>query len=246
MNGFLSNSDINSMARQTLKGQWFKTAVLLFGLLIVRLTLEWMLSGVFKGIYRGIYAMIEIFISAFIILWWFKMVKYNDKNFDHSAEALKKFGNFAWAGILYFFVIAAGYLLFIIPGIIFQFSYALVFWIVADEPAMPVIDAMKLSRKMMKGYKWKLFCLNFRFIGWYILSIFTLGIGFLFVIPYQACANIHFYRNVKAAYEAENGKIQATEYQGMSPVNTALTALLVFVWNSGFFYLISLLPSSAS
>lgn len=249
MNEFIPNAAITSMARQTLKGRWFKTAAILFGLIILECIIDAILKGIFSGIYfscgRGIYSLFEVFMTAFMLLWWFKMVKYNDDNFDHSNEALKKFGSFAGVGILSGLIVFIGYIFFIIPGIILQFSYALVFWLIADDPAMPVIDALKLSRKMMYGYKWKLFCLNCRFIGWWLLSIFTLGIGLLFVIPYQVCANIHFYRNVKAAYEAQNGEIQPTEYQGMSTLNNILLAVLIFVWNAGVVYTIFLLKNMA-
>ena len=234
------------MARQSLKNKWLKTAITLFGIFILRLVFEWIFTGVFKGLYRGFFALFEFYIGLFIILWWFRTVKYDEDKFDNSQEALRKFGSFMGVSVLSTIIICLGYLLFIIPGIILQFCYGLVFWIVADEPAMPVAEALKLSRKMMYGYKWKLFCLNCRFIGWYLLSIFTLGIGFLFVIPYQAMANIHFYRNVKAAYEAQNGEIAATEYQGMSVLNTVLLSVFIFVWNSGIVYLVSLMSAAAA
>lgn len=245
MNDFIPNSVINAMARQTMKGRWFKNAVILLGIFILEVVIEILITILFHAAGRGIYAIFETFIASFIILWWFNMVKYDDDRFDHSAEALRKFGNFAGAGILYGLIVFIGYILFIIPGIIFQFSYSQVFFITADTPAMPVIDAFKLSRKMMYGCKWKLFCLNCRFIGWWILAIFTFGIGFLFIIPYQAAANIHFYRNVKATYEAQNGEIRSTEYEKMSALNTIMLTILIFIWNSGIFYLISLLKNMA-
>ena len=46
---------------------------------------------------------------------------------------------------------------------------------------------------MMVGNNWKLFCLYFRFIGWFILCIVTLGFAGLYVGPYisQSCANFY-------------------------------------------------------
>ena len=248
MNNFPANSIITAMARQTLKGKWFKTAVIFFGLLVLKCIMEFLTGKVLPVPYvpagRGFYAVFEVFISSFIILWMFNMVKFNDNKFDYSSEAVRKFGSFAGTGILSGLIIACGYLLFIIPGIIFQFQYALALFIIADEPAMPVIEALRLSRKMMCGYKWKLFCLNCRFIGWWILAVLTFGIGTLFLIPYQICANIHFYRNVRAAYEAQYGEIQPTEYCGMSNFNSILLAALIFVFNAGLFYCIFLISSA--
>lgn len=58
--------------------------------------------------------------------------------------------------------------LLIIPAFIKPFSYSMAFYILADNPEMSANDAITLSRKMMDGYKWKLFCLHFSFIGWHI------------------------------------------------------------------------------
>lgn len=49
----------------------------------------------------------------------------------------------------------------------------------------------------MKGYKWKYFCLNLRFLGWLVLCILSLGIGFLWLIPYVQVTNANFYEDIK-------------------------------------------------
>ena len=60
-----------------------------------------------------------------------------------------------------------------------------------------IIECMKRSRKMMKGVKFKYFKLQFSFIGWWIFSIFTLGIAALWVNPYVMLANTNFYEEIK-------------------------------------------------
>jgi uncharacterized membrane protein len=87
-------------------------------------------------------------------------------------------------------------MLFVIPGIIKCFSYAMAPYILAENPTMEANDAITESRKMMDGYKWSLFCLNFSFIGWDILSILSFGIGFLWVVPYQNAARAAFYNQI--------------------------------------------------
>ena len=44
----------------------------------------------------------------------------------------------------------------------------------------------------------------FGFIGWFLLSFLTLGIGLLWLIPYVETAQAAFYEDVKADY-AQNG-----------------------------------------
>ena len=60
------------------------------------------------------------------------------------------------------------------------------------------MDAIDKSKKMMDGYKWKYFCLVLRFLGWALLCILTLGIGFLWLIPYMQVSMAKFYDDVKA------------------------------------------------
>ncbi|MCF0164738.1 MAG: DUF975 family protein, partial [Bacteroidales bacterium] len=63
------------------------------------------------------------------------------------------------------------------------------------------LDTIRLSKNMMKGHKWELFVLQLSFIGWILLSLLSLGIGLLWVIPYMQVAEAHFYEDVKAEYE---------------------------------------------
>ena len=88
-------------------------------------------------------------------------------------------------------------LLFIIPGIIANFSYSMVHYVMADNPEMGANEAIAESKRLMKGNKWRLFCLCFSFIGWELLAlIFTLGIGMLWVVPYEEAAIAAFYRDI--------------------------------------------------
>ena len=92
-------------------------------------------------------------------------------------------------------------LLLIVPGIIAALSYSQTFFILAEDTSISALDAIAKSKKMMMGYKWKFFCLGFRFFGWGILAICTLGIGFLWLTPYMIVSYAKFYDEVKANYE---------------------------------------------
>lgn len=88
-------------------------------------------------------------------------------------------------------------LLFIIPGIVKALSYSMTFFILKDHPEMSATDAIALSQRMMHGRKWNLFCLQFSFIGWYILCLLTGGILALWVAPYNYTATAVFYESIK-------------------------------------------------
>lgn len=88
-------------------------------------------------------------------------------------------------------------LLFIIPGIIKSFAYSMSFYILRDNPEMSAGDIRRTSIEMMRGNKWRLFCLRFSFIGWYLLSLLTFGILFIWIIPYVETAMAEFYESLK-------------------------------------------------
>ena len=91
-----------------------------------------------------------------------------------------------------------GMLLFVVPGIILGYAYAMAPYILAETPDISGTEALRLSRQMMKGHKWELFWLELTFIGWSILAAFTLGLGNLALAPYQGVSKASFYRDVKA------------------------------------------------
>lgn len=88
-------------------------------------------------------------------------------------------------------------LLLIIPGILASLDYAMVQYILADDPLLPPGETLKRSKQMMYGHRWQFICLNFRFLGWAFLCIFSLGIGLLWLIPYFNTALARFYDTVR-------------------------------------------------
>ena len=95
-------------------------------------------------------------------------------------------------------------MLLIIPGLIKAFSYAMTPYILKDYPELSANQAINLSRKMMKGHKFDLFWLNFSFIGWIILCALTLGVAYVWLMPYMQTANAAFYQDLKKEYVENN------------------------------------------
>ena len=91
--------------------------------------------------------------------------------------------------------------LFIIPGVVKVYAYRMVPYIMAEHPEMTGTEAITLSRKMMKGNKWRAFVFDLSFLGWEILGALTAGILDIFwVRPYKAAANAELYRAISAGY----------------------------------------------
>ena len=95
-------------------------------------------------------------------------------------------------------------LLFIIPGIIKSLSYSMSYFILLDKPEMSANDARKKSMEMMDGNKWRLFCLELSYIGWMLLSVLTLGILYLWVMPSMRTATAYFYQSLLPEVKIEN------------------------------------------
>ena len=87
-------------------------------------------------------------------------------------------------------------LLFIIPGIVAGFSYAMTDYILAEDPELTADEAISQSKSLMMGNKWRFFCLQYIFIGWDILATLAFGIGHLWLTPYKQAAYAAFYRVV--------------------------------------------------
>ena len=97
-------------------------------------------------------------------------------------------------------------LVFIIPGIMASYSYAMTPFLMAENPDLTASQAISLSKDMMDGHKGELFALDLSFIGWALLCVLTLNIGSLFLNPYQNAAYAAFYRELKAQYIADGGE----------------------------------------
>lgn len=117
-------------------------------------------------------------------------------------KANSNYGRVIGIGILVGTIGLLGFILLIVPGVIFAIAVSMSFYILKDNPELGVIDVIKRSIQMMKGHKMEYFCLGLSFIGWIILGILTLGIGFMWIYPYICTANAHFYEYVKEDYES--------------------------------------------
>ncbi|MCQ2547434.1 MAG: DUF975 family protein [Clostridia bacterium] len=87
----------------------------------------------------------------------------------------------------------------IVGPIIKFFSYSMVPYILAENPGVKPLQAIRLSKNMMKGHKWELFKFELSFIGWDLLGYITLGLtDIFFTYNYKECALAEYYAYVRA------------------------------------------------
>ena len=90
-------------------------------------------------------------------------------------------------------------LLFIIPGLVKHYAYAMTPFILAENPHMTAGEAIEASKQLMDGHKDELFTLDLTFIGWDLLAVLTLNLGYIFLNPYKNAAYAVFYRELTAS-----------------------------------------------
>lgn len=89
-------------------------------------------------------------------------------------------------------------LLFVIPGIVKSYAYAMTPFIMAENPEMSASEAIEASVQLMDGHKGELFTLGLTFIGWDILAALSCNIGHLLLNPYKNAAYAAFYKDLTA------------------------------------------------
>lgn len=199
--------ELKSEALNALEGNWGKAAVATIIYFIV----------IYVGDLVKLVDLSEW--MALVSLVWLLVVSPVNVCYANSIRVFTKSGNNDFTGTM-FRLLSDGYLhylkgmllmylyiflyslLCVIPGIMMALNYAMVPYILVENPELSLNDALKLSRNMMYGHRWELVKLYLSFIGWIILSIFTLGIGYLWLNPYIFATLSGFYDEVKQKYES--------------------------------------------
>ncbi len=128
-------------------------------------------------------------------------------------DGFKDFVKYLVLGLLQYIYILLWTLCLIIPGIIKSFSYSMAYYISLDHPELDADQCITRSREIMDGHKWKLFCLQFSYIGWMFLCFLTFGILTFWVYPRMETAKYDFYCDLvgKTEQPLVNEPVEAQE-----------------------------------
>ena len=136
------------------------------------------------------------FVSLGLIQYNLDLIDGRDAEFSQIFSQAPMFGKAFWLRLRMSIFTFLWTLLLIIPGIIKSYAYSMSGFILTENPEMTAKEAMQVSEKMMVGNKWRLFCLQISFIGWQLLCVLSLGIGFLWLTPYMNAATAAFYDEI--------------------------------------------------
>ena len=195
-----TNSDVSTADYEAAQVQAQKIMNFLNSDQFIQNMLPWLLG---MGAVMLIWLLVNLIVGGAVTLGYaqFNLNLVDDKD-PHFSDIFSHM-NRLWEGFcMQFFqgmMVFLWSLLFVIPGIIASYRYSMTPYILAENTELSVMEAITESKKMMRGNKFRLFCLELSFIGWDILATLTLGIGDLWVHPYREAARAAFYREISEA-----------------------------------------------
>lgn len=185
-------------ALERLNGNW-SSAVFIFILMVL-------ISGI-SGVGFPVALIVTGPLYLGFSIFFLKLIRGTPVKIELLFEGFRNFGTaFGTYLIVTLFVILWSLLL-IVPGIIAAISYSMTFYIIADDPSIGVFDAVKKSKSMTYGHKKRLFNLYLSFLGWILLGILTLGIGFLWIVPYIKTSEAFFYEDLKQIFKQSSSEV---------------------------------------
>ena len=188
----ISIKDLMRQARESLSGRWG---------LAVGAYIVWMLITVPFALLDFVtdpYSVGSIILLLFVggamylgfAIFYLAIARKEEAELGMIFWGFKNYGKAIGLFLLMMLIIFIGLILLIVPGIILALMFGLAFFILADNPNIGVVDALKKSKAMMDGYKGKLFLLTLCFLGLILLAFLILvGIAILlgtFLSPMQS------------------------------------------------------------
>ncbi|SUY45114.1 integral membrane protein [Clostridium putrefaciens] len=186
---YKGNGEIKDNARFQLRGRW-GNAILGFLIYVVIIVAVYRVWGEGKIILLLLQGPMLFGLSKFFLQ--FKRTREN-VSYEVLFSGFSKFKDTFLLGVIIQLAVIVGIILLIIPGIVIALMYSQAFPIMVDNPNVSAIEALSMSRRYMKGNLMRLFLLQLSFIGWSLLSILSVGIGFIWLQPYYQLSTINFY-----------------------------------------------------
>lgn len=197
------NTELMSQAKESLSGKWG----LAIGTFLVYMILVSALQFIpFLGTAIGL--VIGGPFALGLIIFATNISNDSDPRLEQIFDGFKQFGTSLATYLLSAVAVLVGLVLFIIPGIILALGLALSMYIISDDKEIGAYDALKKSWDMMNGYKTKYLGMILLFLGLSILCLFTLGIGFLWLIPFMQVTMVKFYEDVKRDNETLQPQVE--------------------------------------
>ena len=158
------------------------------------------------GMYPITYLVVTI-IPIFLGYWSASYTLYVAKSEGEAMDSLaylktlklNNFFNYFVKQVVATIICCVGLIIFVVPGLFFQTSFALVPYIVVENPELGIFETLALSNRLMSSYRLELFIMYLSFLGWIFLGIFTMQLTSFYVWPYIDLSIANLYINLKNA-----------------------------------------------
>ncbi len=178
---------------------------------VVILLVAGILTGGFSGLGRlsfdGFYpfapfgllsAILSVFFGIAYARISLKLVDGEKPEFTDLWESYRLFWKYLGGGILYGLIVLGGFILLIVPGVIWAIKYSQWEFFVVERGMGPV-ESIKASGLITRDAKWNLFVLGLMFLGVVILGALACGVGLFAAIPTVMIARAFVYRKLVVA-----------------------------------------------
>ena len=195
------------------KNVFYRNRSLCISMMLIVVVAELILSTVSAGFLGVLFSgLIAVTAAGFFVQCWLDtpigISQALSATFDEGF--LRKMGGMLWMQLQVFL----WSLLFLVPGIIKNYSYALTPYILNDCPNVPAMEACRLSEKIMRGHRMDYFVTELSFLGWALLSALTAGIlHVLYVGPYMELTQAGIYEELKQI-ALDTGAVTQAELDG--------------------------------
>lgn len=214
------SSDFKRIALEKLKGNWLNAVIvgIIFVLLTNGLNLTIGTNHIVKSGFDSFNAenvktnfgsLLNLILGGpmtlGLVTYFLHLFRTDNSKIEDVFSGFSSFGKTFVLNLLISIFVFLWLLLLIVPGIIAGIRYSMGFYIMHDNPEMSAVEALNKSKEMMDGEKMRLFILWLSFLGWFILGLISLGIGFIWITPYYNAAVTAFYEDLKIKKAASMG-----------------------------------------
>ena len=203
----MNNSEIRNVTKELLKGK-YKNVMLPFILATLLLGLA-QSQDLYSNVYET-YGVSYVFtigsialfiqgpISIGLATYSLSIANEEDYSYNQIVAGFKYFFKALFLYLLFNISFLIGIILLIIPGVVIFLMFSQIFYITAENPQIGVIDAFKKSASLMKNKKLQYFGLFLKYMLFFILGVFTLGIWWLWLIPQAYVSFAIFYKELQS------------------------------------------------
>lgn len=195
-----SNYELKQKSKECMEGNWGN----IIGVILLSLGINTVLGFILvklqiknEIIINLISATINAFFGFGYLNFFLKISRDEEVEVEELWSKPKMFISYIVASVTVAFFTVLWSLLLIIPGVIASIRYSMIYLVMLDNPEITIMGALNESKRIMEGHKLQYFKLLLSFLGWIVLGIFTLGILYVWLIPYMNVVQCNFYNQIK-------------------------------------------------